>query len=173
VQEAGAQTISIPAGACVSRTTNGAASATTELATNDVMLSVFDFDAATSEAVQIMIPMPKSWNEDTVTAQFLWTAASGSGDVVWGCRAAALSNDDPIDGSWGTAQTVTDTLTAVNDMCISAATSALTIGGTPAAEDLVVFEFYRDAPAGGDTLAADARLIAVRIIYTTDAANDA
>jgi hypothetical protein len=37
----------------------------------------------------------------------------------------------------------------------------------------VVFQVYRDAVNGSDTLAGDARLHGVVVIYTTDAANDA
>ena len=115
--------------------------------------------------------MPKSWNESTVTAQFYWTATT-TGDAVWGCRAVALSNDDALDTAFGTAQTVTDSVTAANDLMISAATSAITIGGTPAEGDMVVFEFYRDADNGSDTLAADAKLIGVKLNITTNAADD-
>jgi hypothetical protein len=173
VELPGSQTIVIPAASFTPRTTNGPAAATTELATNDVMLSVLDFDASTDEGAQFMIPMPKSWNAGTITAQFFWTAASGSGDVVWAIRALSLANDDALDSAFGTAVTVTDTLTATGDLCITSATSAVTPSNTAAKEDLVVIEVYRDADNGSDTLSADARLIAVRIIYTTDAANDA
>jgi hypothetical protein len=63
----GKQTIWIPAGAMIARTTNGAASGTTELATNDVMLRTLDFDQTTEEGAQFMVAMPKGWNESTVS----------------------------------------------------------------------------------------------------------
>jgi hypothetical protein len=50
-------------------------------------------------------------------------------------------------------------------MHASAATSAVTIGGTPAANAPIQFQIYRDADAGGDTLAVDARLLGVEIIF--------
>jgi hypothetical protein len=50
-------------------------------------------------------------------------------------------------------------------MHISAATSAVTIGGTPAANRPIQFQVYRDADAGGDTLATDARLLGVEITF--------
>ena len=59
-----------------------------------------------------------------------------------------------------------------DDLNVSGETSALTVAGSPGAEELVNFRFYRDANAGGDTLAADARLIGVKIHYTTNALND-
>ncbi len=168
----GTHTIPLLAGAMTARTTNGAASGTTESSSNKVMLRTFDFDTTTTEYVQIMIPMPKSWNEGTITAQFIWAGPGGTGNVVWACRAVAISDDDVIDAAFGTAQTVTDGVTATTDVMESAFTSAITIAGTPAAEDLVCFEFYRDTGDGADTLASDAKLIAVRLNYTINAADD-
>lgn len=168
----GKHTISVPAVAMFPRATNGPAYNTTELATNDVMVTGYSFDPDTDEALQFYVPMPKSWDEGTVTARFYWTAASGAGNVVWGIRALSLSDGDAMDAAWGTPQTVTDAVITTDDMHISDETSALTIGGTPAEGDMVVFEVYRDADNGSDTHTADAILLAVRIIYTTDAEND-
>ena len=78
-----------------------------------------------------------------------------------------------LDAAFGTAVTVTDAVTAANDVMISAETSAITIGGTPAEGDIVVFQFYRDAASGSDTLAADAKLLSVKLFITTNAATDA
>ena len=81
---------------------------------------------------QFSIPMPKSWDEGTVTAQFIWTAGA-TGDVIWGIQGVALSNDDAVDTAFGTAVTVTDSVTAAGDVMVSGTTSAMTIAGTPAA----------------------------------------
>jgi hypothetical protein len=170
----GKQTIWIPAGAMKARTTSGAASGTVETTTNKVMLQTLDFDAAAAEYAQFAIRMPKGWNESAVTAYLLWSSAiSGTNAVVWGLQAVALSDDDALDAAFGTAQTVTDAQTAQGDLMQTAETSAITIAGTPAAGDWVVFQVYRDAVNGSDTLAGDARLHGVVVIYTTDAANDA
>ena len=172
VGDAGPQTIPVLAAAMIANVSNGPASGLTESATNRVMLATLDFDAATAESAQIAIPMPRSWNEGTVRIQFVWSAGAG-GSAVWGCQALALSDDDALDAAFGTAQVVTDAVTAVGDMMESAFTAPLTIAGSPAPEDLVVFRFYRDATNAADTLAADARLVAVRIRYTADTDNDA
>lgn len=168
----GLHTIPILVGSMLANTTNGPSSGITESSVNKVMTRTLDFDAGTDESAQIAIPMPKSWNEGTVTVQFIWTAAN-TGNVVWGCAARAFSDDDAIDTAFGTAATVTDGVTAADDFMESAFTSAITIAGTPAAEDLVVFKFYRDADNGSDTCAVDAKLIGVRIKYTIDAGTDA
>ncbi len=168
---AAVQAIPIPATAMTRRTTNGPAVGTSETATNKVMIETLDFDQSTAEYAQIRFLMPKRWNEGTVTAQFYWTATT-TGNVVWACQAVALSDDDVLDTAFGTVQTVTDGVTAANDLMISAATSAITIAGTPAAGDMVVFQFYRDASNGSDTLAADAKLLGVKLFITTDAGDD-
>lgn len=169
----GANTIYVPASAMTARTTNGAASGTAETATNKVMLKTLDFDAATIEYAQFSVRMPKGWNESTVTAYFLWSNAAGTGNVVWALQGLARSDDDALDTAFGTAVTVTDGVTAAGDLMQSAATSAITIGGTPAEADWVVFQVYRNASDGADTFATDARLHGVVVIYTTNASNDA
>ena len=171
----GKRTVNIPASSMLARTTNGAASSTEELATNDVMVRFFAFDATTSEAVQsVPIRMPKSWNEGAVQVEFLWRhpATTVNFGVVWAARATAFSNDDALDAAWGSAQQVADTGGTTADAYFTAFTSDLTIGGTPAAGDVVIFEFYRIPTDGSDTMAVDAHLISVTITYTIDAAKD-
>jgi hypothetical protein len=168
----GVETIWIPAASMTPNTTSGCAAATTETTTNDVMINVCDFDASVDEAAQFLVGMPKSWNEGTITAQFSWTAASGSGNAVWGMQCLARGDDDALDTAFGTAQTVTDALTATGDLMISAATSAITVGGTPAENNNVWCRVYRDADNGSDTFSADARLIGVKVLYTVNALTD-
>ena len=169
----GKQTIWVPANAMIVRVTNGAGQGTVETTTNKVMRRTLDFDPATPEFAQFLVAMPKSWDEGTVTAEFLWTAASGTGAVIWGLQGLALSDDDALDAAFGTAQEVTDTLLSAGDLHRSAETAAITIGGTPAEGDMIVFQIYRDASDGADTLAVDAQLIGVRLFYSTGAKNDA
>lgn len=169
----GKQTVWIPAGAMIPRTTNGAASGTSELATNDIMLSTLDFDQTTEEGAGFWVAMPKGWNEGTVTFKPFWTAASGTGGVVWGLAGLAVSDDDAMDQAVGAQQTSTDTLIAANDMHIGPESSAITIGGTPAEGDAVYFQITREVGDGSDTLTADAMLIGIHLYITIDANNDA
>lgn len=163
----GSTNVWIPASAWIPRTTTGCGVDSTETTTNRQNFDQLLFDAATDEFAQALVVMPSNYNAGTVTARFYWTASSGSGAVVWGLQGLAYSDDDALDTATGTAQTVTDTLLAANDMMISGATSAVTIGGTPGANKAVQFQIYRDADAGGDTLAVDARLLGVEISYTS------
>lgn len=175
VKKVGKETIYVPAGAMVARTTNGAASGTVETTTNKVMLKTLDFDTSTQEFAQFSIRMPKSWNESTVTAAFTWSHASTTTNfgVVWALEGIALSDDDAGDTAFGTAQQVADTGGTTNDIYVTSATSAITIGGTPAAEDWVVFQVKRVPSDGSDTMAIDARLHGVTVYITTDASTDA
>ncbi len=165
------RSIPIMAGAMIARTTNGAASGTTETATNKIMVSSYDFDPATIEYTQFQIAMPKSWNEGTMTAQFIWSAAA-VGDVVWQVSAVAISNDDVLDAAFGASVSVTDSVTAANDVMVSDFTGAMTVGGTPAEGDLVVFQISRNASNGADTCAVDAKLLGIRLNFTTNAKDD-
>jgi hypothetical protein len=94
--------------------------------------------------------------------------------VIWGIQGVVVSDNDTIDIAYGTAVTVTDTFhNAAEDLAVTAATSAMTLAGTPADDDLAYFQVYRDAAAGGDTTnSTDARLLGVKILFTTDAEND-
>jgi hypothetical protein len=165
----GKQTVWVPAGAMVARTTNGAASGTTESTTNDVMNKTLDFDTTTSEGAQFTVAFPKGWNEGTVTFVPYWTAASGSGTVIWTLAGVALSDDDAIDTAFGTSQSSTDTLLTALDIHVGPESSAITIAGTPAAGDIVYFQVTRDT---SDTLGVDAKLIGIKLIYTIDTVID-
>jgi len=166
---AGKQTIWVPAAAMTSRTTNGAASGTTESSTNKVMNKTFDFDTTTAEFAQFTVAFPKGWDEGTVTFVPYWTAASGSGTAIFSLAGVALSNDDAIDTAFGTAVTSTDTLITALDVHEGPESAAVTIGGTPAEGDLTYFQVARDV---SDTLGVDAKLIGIKLFYTTNSSVD-
>lgn len=158
----------IPASAWIPRTTAGCGVDSREIgATHRQNIDELLFDAATDEFAQALHILPNTYNAGTVTVRFYWTASSGSGAVVWGIQALAIADDDALDTAFGTAQTVTDTLLATNDMHITSATSALTIGGTPAVNRPIQFQIYRDADNASDTLAVDARLLGVEITFNS------
>jgi hypothetical protein len=169
----GKHTIWVPASAMIPRTTNGAALVTIELATNDVMLRTLDFDQTTEEGVQFQIAMPKSWNGGTFTFIPYWTAGSGSGNVVWGLSLLLRNDDDALDTAFGTNVPVTDTLIAANDMHIGGESGAVTPAGS-AGDHSTLIGLVRRFPAdGSDTLNADAKLLGIKLFYTTNAATDA
>lgn len=159
--------IYIDAAAMVPRETNGAEALTKEFATNDIMIDYLAFDSSTEEGVQFKMMMPDEWDRSTIKLKFYWDGAvTASGTVIWGVKAGALSDDDAIDAALGTQVTVTDTLLAVGDMHVSPATAAITVGGAPELEDMIIFQVV--ATTGG-TISVDQLLMGVGIQYKESA----
>jgi hypothetical protein len=168
----GVETIWVPAGAMQATVTNGcSALQIAELTAARPNLKVRDFDQTTSENAQFDVAFPKSWDEGTVTFQPFWTTAStNTGTVIFDLAGVAVSNDDAIDAVFGTAQSSTDSgIGTANDLHVGPESSAITIAGTPAADDIVFFNLSRDI---ADTHTSDARLIGVKLFFTTNSAND-
>lgn len=142
--------------------------------TNNANFNVLDLDGATDEALHFQIPFPKRWNKGTITYRVYWTSAGSDTDaVVWGLQAFAISDNEAIDTAFGTAVLVTDNLqSAAGELYISAESAAVTIANTPAEGDLCFFRLYRDADNGSDTAAEDARVIGLKLFWTSDAATD-
>ena len=175
VKIAGTETIWVPASAMYGSTTNGADAQQVETTATRPDLKVLDYDASTAEYAQFAIAMPKSWNLGTVTFQYFWAPSNtNTGNCIMGLQGVSVSNDDTADVVFGTAQEVTDAGGgAVEDVLVSSVSSAMTIAGTPADDDLTFFQLYRDAADGSDTFTGDARVMGIKLFYTTDAANDA
>ncbi len=168
----GKQTIFIPATAMISRTTNGAAAGTAEMTTNKNMVKSLDFDTTTQEFAQFSVAFPKSWNLGTVTfAPHLSQLTTAAGNVVFGLAGVAVSSGDALDVAFGTAQTSDTTVGTANLEYVGPESSAITIAGTPAVGDRVMFQINRTVAS--DNLAQDARLHGIRLFFTTNAATDA
>lgn len=173
VNPLGKQTIAVPAGAMTPRATNGPANGSVETATNKAMLKTLDFDPSTAEYAQVRVPMPKGWNKGTVSFIYGWSHNGGANfGVGWAGKAVAVGDGDAQDAAFGTAVTVTDTGGTTDDLYITAESGAVTVAGSPAEGDEVIFQFYRDVGDAGDDLTVDARLHWVKILFTLAAASD-
>lgn len=175
VWSAGRQSVWIPAGAMVSRTTNGPSSGSVETTTNKVMINSWDFDASTIEYVQFTVRMPKQWDLGVVRAVFAWDHAATATNfkVSWGINAVSMGDGDAGDAAFGTAIYANDIGGTTNMFYASPETTDITVAGTPQAEDLVVFQPHRKADdAVNDTLAIDARLRGVTLHLNSAAGND-
>ena len=167
------ETIYIDAATMVPCTSSGALQGTYEYSTNDIDLDYFAFDAgATKERIQFKYPMPENWDRGTIKVKFYWSSATDSttGDTIeWAIKAGALSDDDVIDTSLGTPQVISDTLLADDgsDLQITDATPSITVAGSPALGDMLVFEIYRNTD-GSDTMAEDLWLFGVWVQYKVD-----
>ena len=176
VKEAGKETIWIPSAAITPTQSNGCASRTqVETTSGRPDMDVLDFDASSDEHAQFSVAFPKSWNAGTITFQVYWTTTATDTDgVTWGLQGVAVSDNDTIDVAYGTAVVVDDAaLSAAEDLCVTAESGAVTIAGSPADNDIVYFRIFRDVSDSNDTATEDARLIGVKIFFTTDLANDA
>ena len=172
---AGLETMWVPASAMYGATTNPADAQQVETTAGRPDMKVLDFDAATDEFAQFSVAFPKSWNEGTVTDQVFWTPSNtDTGNCIFGLQGVAIGDNDTINIAYGTAVDITDAgIGTVEDQQVSAVSSAITIAGSPAVDQQTYFQLYRDANAGGDTFTGDARVLGIKIFYTTDAANDA
>lgn len=130
---------------------------------NDVIAR---FVTATLAYIEWEFPMPADYNGGTMTAVFYWQAPSAStNSVVWGIAARAFADNDSWDQAYGTAVEVTDANQGNGVINISAASSAFTPAGSPAAGQHMKFRIYRKG-SGADNLAAYAYFIEARVTYT-------
>jgi len=175
IKVAGLETIWVPSSAMYGATTNPADAQQVETTALRPDLKVLDFDAGTDEFAQFSVAFPKSWNEGTVTYQVFWAPGStNTGNCIFGLQGVAVGDGDTIDIAYGTAINITDAgIGTVEDQQVSPVSSAVTIAGSPAVDQQTYFQLFRDANAGGDTFSADARVLGIKIFFTTDAANDA
>jgi len=173
IKIAGKETIWVPAVAMYANSTNGASAEQVELS-NGPEIKVLDFDKDTDEFAQFAVAFPKSWNAGTVTFQAFFTATStDTGTTAWGLSAVALADSGDLNTAFGTQVVATAKAHSgtSNDLDVAAESGAVTIAGSPGADEYVFFQVSRDVSA--DNLNADARLLGIKLFFTTSAANDA
>jgi len=175
IKIAGKETMWVPAAAMYGASTNGADAEQVETTATRPDMKVFDFDASTKQYTQFTVAMPKSWNLGTVTYQVFWApSTTNTGNCIFGLQGVACGDSDTIDVAFGTAIEVTDAgIGTVEDQQVTSESSAMTIAGSPADDQQSYFQLYRDAADGSDTFTGEARVLGIKIFYTTDAANDA
>lgn len=167
---AGKQAIWISAGGMKPRDSNGcAALASFEASSNKQNYDHLAFDGTTQEFSTFDWRAPKAIGTGTFTAIFVWSHPSTATNfgVVWGISAVGRGDGDAMDVAWGTEVFSVDTGGTTDTIYHSPVTSALTVGGSFAAEDLLKFQISRTPTNGSDTLAVDARLHGVWLIFTT------
>jgi hypothetical protein len=174
IKIAGKETMWVPASAMYGATTNGADAQQVETTATRPDMKVLDFDASTAEYAQFSVAFPKSWNAGTVTYQVYWTPSStNTGDCIFGVQGVSCGDSDTIDVAFGTAVEVTDAgIGTVEDQQITSESGAVTISNAGDGEQ-TYFQLYRDAADGSDTFTGDARVLGIRLFFTTDLANDA
>ena len=113
--------------------------------------------------------------QGTVTYQVYWSpSTTNTGNCFFGLEGVSVGDGDTIDVAYGTQQTITDAgIGTVEDQQVTSVSSAITIAGSPAVDQQTYFQFKRLATSGTDTFTGDARVLGIKIFFTTDAANDA
>tara|TARA_R100000808_G_scaffold25006_2_gene60389 strand:+ start:554 stop:1822 length:1269 start_codon:yes stop_codon:yes gene_type:complete len=173
VKVAGKETIYVPATAMYPNTTNGSSALTQVELSNGPEIKVLDFDASSDENAQFSVAFPKSWNESTVTFQAFFTVTgTNTGTVAWGLSGVAVADNDSCNTAFGTNVVATAKAHSgtSNDINVSAESGNVTIAGSPSTDELVFFQVMRDVSADSQT--GDARLLGIKLFFTTDAKND-
>ncbi len=170
------RTIMLTASGGTPTTTAGCAAAVkVEAGTNDVDYHVLDFDDGSDEfAFWGPIAMPANYDGGVMTAIFYWTTTATDTDgVAWAIQLLSLDDNDAIDSAWGTAVVVTDDAqSAAGEVLITAATGDITPGGTAVTPEMLFVRVFRDVSDGNDDMTEDARLLAVKLLYTVDGISD-
>ena len=175
VKVAGLETVYIPANVMYPANTGGtSALAQVELNSSGPNLKCLDFSASTAQRAQFSFCFPKSWNEGTVNYQVFWTVnGTNTGVVSWAVRGISFANDATISTAFSGSY-VGDTDAAsgtANDMNVSPISGAVTIVNA-AADTQTYFELVR-LVGSSDTQTGVARLLGIKLFFTTDAKNDA
>jgi len=173
LKEVGKETIWVPAAAMYPNTTNGCADIAQVELSNGPELKCLDFATGADDFAQFTVAFPKSWNEGTVTFQAFWTVTgTNTGTVAWALAGGSMANDASINVAFGTAVVATALAHSgtSNDMMVSVESGAVTIANA-AVNTVTFFEVFRDVSA--DNQSGDARLLGIKLFFTTDAANDA
>jgi hypothetical protein len=170
---AGLETIYVPATAMYPNTTSGCADIAQVELSNGPELKCLDFDPSSDENAQFTVCFPKSWNEGTITFQAFWTVTgTNTGTVAWGLSGVSIADDASVNTAFGT--NVVATAKAFsgtsNDMTVSAVSGAVTVASA-AVDTQTYFQVMRDVSA--DDQSGDARLLGIKLFFTTDAKNDA
>jgi len=176
IKVAGRETIYVPAAAMYPQTTNGCSDLTqVEMTAGKPELKCLDFAAAADDHAQFTIAFPKSWNEGTVTFQAFFTVSgTNTGTVAWGLKAACVGDganiNNGLDADHGVVATAKAHEGTSGHLNLTAESGAMTVNG--AGEDrMTFFQVLRDVSADSQTGAA--RLLGIKLFFTTNAANDA
>jgi len=173
VKKVGKETIYVPAAAMYPNSTAGCADLEQVELSNGPEIKCLDFDASSDENAQFTVAFPKSWNEGTVTFQAFFTVTgTNTGTVAWGLSGVSFADNASINTAFGTNVVATAKAHSgtSNDINVTAESGAVTITGA-AVDTQTYFQVMRDVSADDQT--GDARLLGIKLFFTTDAANDA
>ncbi len=128
------------------------------------------YDAATKETAFWEL-FAASYGSGNVTVKIQWYAdTASSGDVIWGVQLAAITpnidSQDVETKSLATANTATDTHLGTTGQRLHEIDVTVSNLDSLANGDALWLALYRDAAAGGDTMAGDAIVTSVVVSYS-------
>lgn len=168
----GKQTWFIPASSMQPKTVNGAGLLTYDSGASNTAIKLLRFDTATQQFADYQSAMPKSWNLGTITYKAYWTTANGqsTNTMSWLLQARAMSDNDVIDGGYGTAIEITDTFQSNGNVHITDESADMTVANTPLIYDYVGWRISRNV--ANDNLYGDAYLLGVQMYVTCNVQSD-
>ena len=166
------------AGSLTPQTTGGCASLAQATIGSGPQVGYLAFDAASTEAAHGWLPIPRRcWSDTVPTTEIEFKVfsypASGSGNVVWKID---LAVSDPTGATQPIPTAFSDSGQATHALAsgaIADGTVTVTVtGGFFGSNSQLFFRISRLGANGSDTLAADAHLLAVKVLLPTFAAKD-
>lgn len=135
-------------------------------------IEAWDFSASSTNSVFFLLTLPQQWNGSTVRAKVFWKQVTAEANTtnVWVIGGGSLNDGEAGGNTLGTLVTVLDQgKNDTNQLAISDASSAITIGGTPSAGHLTWFTVKRHPGNTSDNATVLGRLIGVLLQYVETA----
>tara|TARA_R100000963_G_C4642653_1_gene106344 strand:- start:1178 stop:2707 length:1530 start_codon:yes stop_codon:yes gene_type:complete len=134
-------------------------------------LRVLDFATGSDEHAQFSVAMPKAWDGGNITYIVFWVGNASTDGVTWALQVKALGDGEDINVAFGTAVVVDDSAqNSASELLISPESGNIACSG--ADNDILYFQIFRDVSDAHDDMNADARLVGIKVFYTTDKVND-
>jgi hypothetical protein len=154
--------ITIYAGSMVPSVVSGAVVVAPNSTGNITFMHV-DFINASRANVTIPLVMPSDYDSGTISYQYIWTysGATVSTTVTMGLEGWCGADGALMNVSYGTAVTTSDTAQGPLAIHISPVSSAVTLGGSPAPNNLCFLQLFRS----GGSLATSGHVMALRVQY--------
>jgi len=129
----------------------------------------WDFSATSTNSVYWTLTLPQAWDAGTVKAKvhFKQVTAEATSTNVWAFGGGSLNSGETGGNTLGTLVNLTTVgANDTNVLTITAATSAVTIGGSPAAGHMTWFTLKRLPGHADDNSSVLERLFGVHLQYT-------
>lgn len=172
----GRQELTIEAPYLAPTVSSGCTSVTTyQTTTTFVNYDIIGLSSSTTQYFTFNGSLPSSWDGSTVTYQVVWISTAGgavNSSTTFCLQGLSLADSELVDQAYGTAVCVSDTFQSTGSFHLTPMSAALTIGGTPAAGDSILWRGYRNVDAADDHMAQPAGIARIRLFYTKSRYND-